>query len=161
MIRSYTSLSLVLEAHLKVSCFKHLPIPRADGCYDVAEGDHSWRDATRRFSLPRTHSTIKASKPTALRKDCASGASTTDAGVAPSRTGDSTHGHGISDDPRANTVAKKAENAAAQACSKALKAMRADKAEAQEEADATYAGSLCTRAFDALTDQMRSGGRAV
>jgi hypothetical protein len=81
--------------------------------------------------------------------------------VAPSRTGNSTHGHGISDDPRANTVAKKAENAAAQACSKALKAMRADKAEAQEEADATYAGSLCTRAFDALTDQMRSGGRAV
>jgi hypothetical protein len=82
--------------------------------------------------------------------------------VAPSRTGNSARSHGIADDPHANTVVKKAENAAAaQACSNALKAMRADKAEAQEEADATYAGSLCTRAFDALTDQMRSGGRAV
>ena len=93
-----------------------------------------------------------------------SGASTTDAAVAPSRTGNSAHGHGISDDPHANTVGKKAKNAAAQASSKALKAMGADKAEAQEEADAaaaTYAGSLCTRAFDALTDQIRSGGRVV
>ncbi len=80
----------------------------------------------------------------------------------PSLTGNGTHGHGISDDPHANTGVKKAENAAAaQACSNALKVMRADKAEAQEEADATYAGSLCTRAFDALTDQIRSGGRAV
>ncbi len=64
----------------------------------------------------------------------------TDAAVVPSRAGNSAHGHGISDDPHASTVVKKAENAAAQACSKALKAMRAEKAEAQEEADATYAG---------------------
>ncbi len=62
--------------------------------------------------------------------------------MAPSRTGDGAHGQGISNDSHANTVAKKAKNAAAQACSKALKAMRADKAEAQEEADATYARSL-------------------
>ena len=94
-------------------------------------------------------------------KAAPSGASTTDAAVAPSLTGNGTHGHGISDDPHANTVVKKAENAAAQACSNALKAMRAHKAEAQEEADATYARSLCTRAFDALTDPIRSGGRAI
>ena len=81
--------------------------------------------------------------------------------VAPSRTGNGAHGQGISNDSHANTVATKAEGAAAQARAKELKAMRADKAEAQQEADATYAGSLCTRAFDALTDQIRSGGRAV
>ena len=82
--------------------------------------------------------------------------------MAPSRTSNSAHGQGIANDPHANTVAKKAENAAAQAGAKELKAMRAHKgAKAQSEADARYAGSLCMRAFDALTDQIRSGGRAV
>ena len=61
--------------------------------------------------------------------------------MAPSLTkGNGTHGQGIGNDPHANTVAKKAEDAAAQARAKELKAMRAHKAKAQEEADATYAG---------------------
>jgi hypothetical protein len=60
--------------------------------------------------------------------------------VAPSRTGNGAHGQGIVNDPHANSVAVKAEDAAAQACAKELKAMRAHKANAQEEADATYAG---------------------
>jgi len=60
--------------------------------------------------------------------------------VAPSRTDNSAHGQGIANDPHTNTVAKKAEDAAAQARAKELKAMRAHKANAQEEADATYAG---------------------
>jgi hypothetical protein len=67
--------------------------------------------------------------------------------VAPSLTkGNGTHGQGIANCqgianyPHANTVAKKAEDAAAQARAKALKAMRAHKAKAQEEADATYGG---------------------
>ena len=81
--------------------------------------------------------------------------------MAPSRTWKSAHGQGIAYDPLANTVAKKAENAAAQARAKELKAMRADKAKAQKEADATYARSMCTRPFDSPTDQIRSGGRAV
>ena len=81
--------------------------------------------------------------------------------MAPSRTGNSAHGQGIANDPHANPVAKNAENAAAQAGAKELKAMRVHKAKAQSEADARYAGSLCMRAFDALTDKTRSGGRAV
>ena len=81
--------------------------------------------------------------------------------MAPSRTGNSTHGQGIANDPHANAVAKKVEDAAAQAVAKELKAMRAHKAKAQREAEAQYAASLCTRAFDALTDQIRSGGSAV
>jgi hypothetical protein len=89
------------------------------------------------------------------------GASTTDAAVAPSRTGNSAHGQGISNDPHAITVAKKAEDAAAQARAKELKAMRAREAKTQSEADARYARSLCMRAFDALTDHIRLGGRAV
>ncbi len=60
--------------------------------------------------------------------------------MVPSLTFNGTHGEGIANDPLANTVAKKAEDAAAQARAKALKAMRAHKAEAQKEADATYAG---------------------
>ncbi len=60
--------------------------------------------------------------------------------MAPSRTGNSTHGQGIANDPHANTVAKKAEDAVAQPVAKELKAMRALKAKAQREADATYAG---------------------
>jgi hypothetical protein len=96
-------------------------------------------------------------------KTAPSGASTTDVAVAPSRTGNSAHGQGIGNDPHANTVATKAEGAAAQACSKALKATRADKAEAQQEADVTYDTPfpMHARAFDALTDHIRSGGRAV
>ena len=94
-------------------------------------------------------------------KTAASGAGSTDAAPAPSRTGNSAHGHGIANDPHTNTVAKKAENAAAQAGVKELKAMRVGKAKAQSEADARYARSLCMRAFDALTDHIRSGGRAV
>ena len=85
----------------------------------------------------------------------------TDAAVVPSQTSNGAHGQGIANDPHANTATKKAQDAAAQARAKQLKAMRAHKAEAQKEADATYAGSLCTRAFDALTDQIRSGGRAA
>ena len=81
--------------------------------------------------------------------------------MAPSRTGKGRHGQGIGNNARANAVAKKAEGAAAHARSKELNAMRAHKAKAQREADATYARSRCTRAFDALTDQIRSGGRAV
>ena len=81
--------------------------------------------------------------------------------MAPSRTGNSAHGQGIGNSAPANTVATKAEDAAAQARAKALKAMRAHKAKAQSEADARYAHYLCMRAFDALTDQIRSGGRAV
>ena len=81
--------------------------------------------------------------------------------MAPSRTGNSAHGQGIANDPHANTVAKKAEDAAAHALAAELKAMRAHEAKAQRDADARHAGSLCTRAFDALTDQIRSGGRAV
>ncbi len=54
----------------------------------------------------------------------------------------------------------KAEDAAAQALAAELKAIRADKAKAQSEADARYAGLRWTRAFDALKDQIRSGGRA-
>ncbi len=72
--------------------------------------------------------------------------------MAPSLTGNSARGHGIADDPRANAVAKKAEDAAAQACSNALKAMRAQKAKAQEEADATYAGLVSVHARLAWTD---------
>ena len=79
--------------------------------------------------------------------------------MVPSQTGNGAHGQGISNYPDANTVAKKAEDEAAQA--KELEAMRVDKAKAQNEADATYARSLCTSAFDALTDQIRSGGRVV
>ena len=60
--------------------------------------------------------------------------------MAPSLTGNGTHGQGI-----ANAVAKKAEDAAAQALAAELKAMRAHEAKAQSEADARYAGSLCTR----------------
>ena len=67
-----------------------------------------------------------------------SGAS--DAAVAPSQTGKGRHGQGIGNDPHANTVATKAEDAAAHALAAELKAMRADKAKAQMEADATYAG---------------------
>ncbi len=59
--------------------------------------------------------------------------------MAPSQSGNGAHGQGISDDPHANTVATKAEDAAAQARVKQLKAMRAHNAKAQEEADATYA----------------------
>jgi hypothetical protein len=81
--------------------------------------------------------------------------------VAPSRTGKGTHDQGIGNSAHANTVAKKAENAAAQAGAKELNVMRADKAKAQREADARHARSLCMRAFDALTDQIRSGGRAI
>ncbi len=81
--------------------------------------------------------------------------------MAPSQPGNGAHGHGIANDPHANTVATKAEDAAAQGRVKELKAMRAHKATAQQEADATYAGSLCTGASDALTDPIRSGGRAV
>ncbi len=81
--------------------------------------------------------------------------------MAPSRTGKGRHGQGIGNNAHANAVAKKAEDAAAHARAKELKAMRAHKAKAQREADATYGRSLCTRAFDALTDQIRSGGRAV
>ncbi len=75
--------------------------------------------------------------------------------MAPSQSGNGAHGQCIANDPHADTVAKKAEDAAAQAVAKELKAMRAHKA------DATYARSLCTRAFDALTDRIRSGGRAI
>jgi hypothetical protein len=60
--------------------------------------------------------------------------------VAPSLTGNCTHGQGIGNFTHANTVAKKAEDAAAQALAAELKAMRAHKAKVQEEADATYAG---------------------
>ena len=81
--------------------------------------------------------------------------------MAPSRTGKGRHGQGIGNNAHANAVAKKAEDAAAHARAKELKATRANKAKGQREADATYAGSLCTLAFDALTDQIRSGGRAV
>ena len=94
-------------------------------------------------------------------KTAASGAGSTDAAPAPSCTGNSAHGHGIANDPHTNTVAKKAEDAAAQAGAKELKAMRVRKAKAQSEADARYARSLCMRAFDALTDHIRPGGRAV
>ena len=83
------------------------------------------------------------------------GASTTDAAVAPSRTGKGAHSQGIANNAHANAVETKAESAVAQARAKELKAMRAHKAKAQKEADATYARSLCTRAFDALTDQIR------
>ena len=81
--------------------------------------------------------------------------------MAPSQTGNGAHGQGIANDPHANTATKKAQDAAVQARAKELKAMRAHNATAQKEADATYAGSLCTRAFDALTDKITSGGRAV
>ena len=60
--------------------------------------------------------------------------------MVPNLTGNGTHGQGIANDPHANTVAKKAEDAAAQALAAELKAMRAHKAKVQEEADATYAG---------------------
>ncbi len=45
----------------------------------------------------------------------------------------------MSNNAHANAVAKKAEDAAAHARAKELKAMRAHKAKAQREADATYA----------------------
>jgi hypothetical protein len=79
--------------------------------------------------------------------------------VAPSQTGKGTQGQGIGNNAHANTVATKAEDAAAQALAAELKAMRADKAKAQSEAEARYAGFPWTHAFDALTDQIRSGGR--
>ena len=81
--------------------------------------------------------------------------------MAPSRTGKGTHDQGIGNSAHANTVAKKAESAAAQARATELKAMRAHKAKAQKKADAQYARSLCTRAFDALTYKLTLGGRAV
>ena len=70
--------------------------------------------------------------------------------MAPSLTGNGTHGQGIGNDPHANTVAKKAVDAVAQALAKELKAMRAHKAEAQEEADATYAGLVSVHAKPSL-----------
>ena len=66
--------------------------------------------------------------------------------MVPSLTGNGTHGQGIANDPHASTVATKAEDAAAQARAKELKATRAHKAKAQEEADATYAGLVSVRA---------------
>jgi hypothetical protein len=72
--------------------------------------------------------------------------------MAPSRTGNGTHGQGIGDDALANTAAKKAEDAA-EALAKELKAMRAHRVKIQRahrvkiqrEADAQYAVALCTR----------------
>jgi hypothetical protein len=72
--------------------------------------------------------------------------------VVPSLTGNGTHGQGIANDFHANTVAKKAEDAAAQALAAELKAMRAHKAKAQEEADATYAGLVPVHARLRWTD---------
>jgi hypothetical protein len=92
-------------------------------------------------------------------KTALSGAS--DAAVARSQTGKGTQGQGIGNNAHANTVATKAEDAAAQAPAKELKTMRADQAKAQREADTRYAGFRRTRAFDALKDKIRSGGRAV
>ena len=60
--------------------------------------------------------------------------------MAPSRTGNSAHGQGIGNDPHANTVATKAEDAAAHALAAELKAMRAHNAKVQSEADTRYAG---------------------
>jgi hypothetical protein len=40
--------------------------PLADGCCDAAEGDRSWRDATRRLGS-HAPTPIKASKPTAQK----------------------------------------------------------------------------------------------
>ena len=81
--------------------------------------------------------------------------------MAPSRTRKGAHSQGIANNAHANAVATKAEDAAAQTLAKELQAMRAHKAKAQREADARHARSLCMRAVDALTDQIRSGGRAV
>ncbi len=67
--------------------------------------------------------------------------------MAPSQTGKGRHGQGIGNNAHANGVARKAEDAAAQTLAKELKAMRADKAKAQREADVTYVRSLCQRAF--------------
>ena len=64
--------------------------------------------------------------------------------MAPSRTGNGTHGQGIGDDALANTAAKKAEDAA-EALAKELKAMRAHRVKIPREADAQYAVALCTR----------------
>ena len=63
--------------------------------------------------------------------------------MAPSRTGSSTHGQGIANDPHANAVATKAEDAAAEdaaaeARAKELKAMSVHNAKAQMEAGAKY-----------------------
>ena len=60
--------------------------------------------------------------------------------MAPSRTRKGAHSQGIANNAHANAVATKAEDAAAQTLAKELQAMRAHKANAQEEADATYAG---------------------
>ena len=65
--------------------------------------------------------------------------------MAPSQIGKGSHGQGIGNNAHANTVAKKLEDAAAQALAKELKAMRAHIAKTQGEDDATYAASLCTR----------------
>ncbi len=59
---------------------------------------------------------------------------------------------GIGDNFHANTVATKAERAAAQARAAELEAMRAHKAKAQEEADATYAGLVSVHARLRWTD---------
>ncbi len=67
--------------------------------------------------------------------------------MAPSRPGNGAHGQGIANDPHANTVAKKAEGAAAQVRAMEFEAMSAHETNAQMEADATYARSLCTRAL--------------
>ena len=84
------------------------------------------------------------------------GASTT---VAPSRTGNGAHGRGLANDPRANTVATKAEEAAAQARANERKTIRAHKAPAQREANAQYAGSGARVPEMHLNDHIRSGGR--
>jgi hypothetical protein len=118
-------------------------LPRATGLGVTPLGGSASRAPTpRSWHLSPLHS----------EKTAPSGASTTDAAVAQSRTGKGTHDQGIGNSAHANTVAKKAENAAAQACSKALNAMRAHKAEAQEEADATYAGLVSVHARLRCTD---------
>jgi hypothetical protein len=99
-------------------------------------------------TLPLHDQAIKTAPP---------GASTT---VAPSRTGNGAHGQGLANDPRANTVATKAEEAAAQARANEQKTIRAHKAQAQSEGNAQYAGSGARAPEMHLTDQIRSGGRA-
>ena len=80
--------------------------------------------------------------------------------MAPSRTDNGAHGQGLANDPRANTVATKAEEAAAQARANEQKTIRAHKEQAQREANAQYAGSGARAPQMHLNDQIRSGGRA-
>jgi hypothetical protein len=150
MIRSCSSQSLVPESLLRhfhaLKHSTHLPIPACRWLLRWCRGQPLLVRRHHEVGLPRC-APLRSRHLSPLHSEKAepSGASTADAAVAPSHSGNGAHGQGIGDNVHANTVATKEEGAAAQAHAKQLKAMTSHKAMAQKEADATYAGP-CARA---------------